>query len=373
MWEFLRKIALTFSQVPQLPQNPIPQKKSSFDSTNRPAGLEELALLIPTMGSDESISSLEQLIAHSDVYVRGDAKRAAAEAVTSGKATELFRTAFWNALVQDLLSEQVSGMDDPVRFLMKLDKEKTLNLLHKPAFLRPDHPLFTYNLQTLVSHSSLDCATISRLRRAVPGDADLQNTLRFAAAKAHCPGIGAELDGIIADQLARQPCDFQECDFISASRARLVLSGLTHPQSLIEGEAERGTTQVKEDLDTIDFLSIIGDYLLYDGAGFAGLFSMEACNDPEDLIAPLRRLSLWKNVRIFEAAIQLFTKGCPWPSLEARKEMWDALNRTQEEEAGEEIHERPFAALEAEWMALNRDLVIAAEEYGFKAAIPVTK
>lgn len=99
MWKFLRNIGLTFRQVPQLPQNPIPQRKSSFDSINRPAGRAELAKLIPTMGSDESIASMAQLILHSDVYVRGDAKWAAAEAVTSGKATKLFRTAFWNALV----------------------------------------------------------------------------------------------------------------------------------------------------------------------------------------------------------------------------------------------------------------------------------
>jgi hypothetical protein len=219
-----------------------------------------------------------------------------------------------------------------------------------------------------VSHSSLDCATISRLRRAVPGESDLQNTLRFAAAKAHCPGIGAELDGIIVDQLARQPCDFEEWNFTCASRSRLVLSGLTHPQYLKDGETEPGTTQVKDDLDTIDFLSIIGDYLLYDGAGFAGLFSMEACNDPEDLIAPLRRLSLWKHVRIFEAAMQLFNKRGPWPGLADRQEMWDALNRTDdaEEEEGEDINERPFAALEAEWMALRRDLVIAVENMASK-------
>jgi hypothetical protein len=366
MWEFLRKIGLAYRQVRQSLPCPAPHGKAASDSANRAAGREELAKLLPTIGSDESIPSMVQLVLDTDVYVRGHAKLAAAEAVTSEKATESFRSAFWDALVQDLLSDRVEETYDPVRFLMKLDRDKALNLLNTPAFLRPDHPLFRVILQTLVFETDLDCATISHLRRAVPGDSELQNKLRFAAAKAHCPGIGAELDSILADQVARQPCDFQEWNYISASRARLALCGLRHQESLSQEEANSEFTQVKEDLGNIGVLNIIGDYQFYDGAGFAGLFSREECNDPGNLIASLRRLNLPKHIRIFESAMQLFNGQAPWPSQEIRREMREALESSHntDDDAGTDI----FDDLEAEWIKLNRDLVVAAEEYAFKAA-----
>lgn len=368
MWEFFRKIGLAFRQVPQPLPDPAPQRKSSFDSLNRAGGREELAKLIPTMGSDGSIPSLEQLIAHSDVYVRGDAKRAAAEAVTSGKATELFRTAFWNALVQDLLSDQVNEMGSPVGFLMKLDKEKTLRLLHTPAFLRPDHPVFRVILQTLVSHTSLDCATISRLRHGVPKNSNMQNTLRLAAAKAKCPGIGEELDHIIADQRARPPGDFQEWEFISASRARLVLLGLTHPESPAWEPPDPEFIHARLDLGYIPVLNVIGDYQYYDGAGFPGLFSRDECDDPTKLMDSLRRLNLWDHLRIFEKGMQKFNGQAPWPCQEIRRQMREAFENLTDDDG--ETEEFPFMALEAEWIALNRDLVVAVEEYAFKAAAP---
>jgi hypothetical protein len=81
MWEIFRKIGLGSKQAPQ--SIPVPQRqlKASIDSANRAAGRKELAKLIPTMGSDGSIPMMEKLVLHSDVDVRGDAKRAAAEAI----------------------------------------------------------------------------------------------------------------------------------------------------------------------------------------------------------------------------------------------------------------------------------------------------
>ena len=371
MWEIFRKIGLGSKQAPQSIPVPQQQTKASIDSANRAAGRKELAKLIPTMGSDGSIPMMEKLVLHSDVYVRGDAKRAAAEAIASDKATDSFRSAFWEALIQDLLSDQVNEMGSPVGFLMKLDKEKTLRLLNTPAFLRPDHPVFRVILQTLVYHTTLDCATISRLRRGVPVNSESQHTLRLAAAKAKCPGIGEELEHIIADQRARPHGDFQEWEFISASRARLVLLGLTHPESPAWEPPDPEFIHARQDLGYIPVLNVIGDYQYYDGAGFPGLFSRDECDDPTKLMDSLRRLNLCDHLRIFEKGMQKFNGQAPWPCQEIRQQMREAFENLTDDDG--ETEEFPFTDLEAEWIELNRDLVVAVEEYAFKAAIPVRK
>ncbi len=373
MWEFIRKIGLGFKQVPHTLPCPEPdaqrQTKSSVKAANRAAGREELAKFIPTLGSDGSIPMMEQLVLHGDVFVRGEAKRAAAEAVASGKATESFRSAFWEALIQDLLSDQVDELHDPVRFLLKLDEEKTLRLLNTPAFLRTDHPIFRVILQTLVFQSKLDCATISRLRRGVPKNAHLQNTLRLAAAKSKCPGIGEELDNIIADQRGRPSRDFQEWEFISALRSRLELAGMRHPESSAWETNNPEYIHAQQDLSNIGVMNIIGDDEFYAGAGFPGLFSRDECDDHSQLMDSLRRLQLWDHLKIFERAMQKFNGQAPWPCQEIRQQVRDTLENAAGDAA--EIEEPPSAALEAEWIALKRDLVVAVEDYAFKAAVPI--
>ena len=99
MWKFFRKLGLGTKPVQQSSPVTQQQTKASINSANRAAGREALGKLIPIMGSDASIPMMEQLVLHSDVYVRADAKHAAAEAVGSDKATESFRSAFWEVLI----------------------------------------------------------------------------------------------------------------------------------------------------------------------------------------------------------------------------------------------------------------------------------
>ena len=78
MWELFRKIGLGFKEAAQALPVAEQQTKISINSANRASGREALTKVIPIIGTDESISSMVQLVLHRDVFVRGAAKRAAA-------------------------------------------------------------------------------------------------------------------------------------------------------------------------------------------------------------------------------------------------------------------------------------------------------
>lgn len=327
---------------------------------------KQLASHLPVFGLDLLIPLLLQFMSDRDRSVRSHAKRAAMAAVETGKSSHGFRSAFWEGLLSELAEPKVSKMGNPVSYLVKLDQERALNLLQQDRFLNPAHPLFEEILRTLVNHHyDLGCDRIASLKHALlaanhSSSSGLLGTLLLASADCRCPGIESEVETILHQQKSVPPSEFGEWTYLNACHARLLLAvqiplfswQIHSPRNSDEWEQ----SQVVEDLTLLDFCDTISTagHQGYEHHGFSNLFSLPESDDPEGFIAMLHRFKLDQHASLMEQAMQMLSQNGQWPSRELRVEILQSRDETSPID---------FDDLEVAWATLDRDLVIAREEY----------